>query len=181
MKKSIRPNVVVGAGEDVDLDLWPVPVESVRFVLCARLLYFLLLMGLMLTKLSFFSKMISYCDIIDGEVQIGPVKEFNRKAKPGAAKKVGENDDERRKGGKQSLRLGTSRKGRAAEASNRRGSLKRRDRRSEKERKAEAAIERKTIQLPEYVNDWYFVNTPKSEPIFSNTNNYSLCLSLSLR
>ena len=95
----------------------------------------------------------SHCDLyIDGEVQIGPVKDFNRKAKPGTpVKKGGDNDDERRKGGKQSLRLGTSRKGRAAEASNRRGSLKRRDRRSEKERKAEAAIERKTIQLPEYV------------------------------
>ena len=88
---------------------------------------------------------------LDGEVQIGPVKDFNRKAKPGAAKKGGDSDEERRKGGKQSLRLGTSRKGRAAEASNRRGSLKRRDRRSEKERKAEAAIERKTIHLPEYV------------------------------
>ena len=30
--------------------------------------------------------------------------------------------------------------------------MKRRDRRSEKERKAEAAIERRTIQLPEYVH-----------------------------
>jgi hypothetical protein len=79
------------------------------------------------------------------------VKDFNRKAKPGAKKGTSAADDDERRKGKQSLRLGTSRKGRAAEVLNRRGSLKRRDRRSEREAKAEAAIERKTVYLPECV------------------------------
>jgi len=51
-----------------------------------------------------------------------------------------------------SLRIGTTgRKGRGAELSQRRGSLKKRDRRAEKEARAEAAVERKTVELPEYV------------------------------
>ena len=52
---------------------------------------------------------------------------------------------------KTSLRIGTSRKGRGAELSSRRGSLKKKDRRADKAARAEAAIERKTVYLPEYV------------------------------
>jgi hypothetical protein len=58
-----------------------------------------------------------------------------------------EDDGERRT----SLRVGTGKKGRAAEASQRRGSLKKRDRSMQKAIRAEAAIERKTVNLPEYV------------------------------
>lgn len=48
-----------------------------------------------------------------------------------------------------SLRVTTSKKGRGAELSQRRGSLKRRDRTAEKEARAEAALERRTVSLPE--------------------------------
>ena len=48
-----------------------------------------------------------------------------------------------------SLRIGTGKKGRSAEKNNRRGSLKKRDRSKEKMMKEEAALERRTIQLPE--------------------------------
>ena len=86
------------------------------------------------------------------DLQIGPVKEFNRNKKPGAGGKkeprAAEDEGSKRKA---SLRLGTSRKGRAAEMLNRRGSLKKRDRRAEREARIEAAIERKTVVLPEYV------------------------------
>ena len=98
-----------------------------------------------------------YCiAIIDGEVQIGPVKDFNRKVKPGAKRGVVGNTntrdtEEERNKRKTSLRIGTSRKGRGAELSSRRGSLKKKDRRAEREARAEAAIERKTVHLPEYV------------------------------
>jgi hypothetical protein len=48
------------------------------------------------------------------------------------------------------LRLGTTgRKARAASLSSRRGSLRKRDRTAEKEAKAEAAEERRTVALPE--------------------------------
>jgi hypothetical protein len=46
---------------------------------------------------------------------------------------------------------GPGRKGRSAELTQRRGTLKRRDRAGEKEAKAEAALERKTVYLSEYV------------------------------
>jgi hypothetical protein len=96
--------------------------------------------------------------VAGNDLQIGPVKEFSRNKKPGAAAKKGtrtaEDEGSKRKA---SLRLGTSRKGRAAEVLNRRGSLKRRDRRSEKEARLEAAIERKTVVLPEYVICDFFV------------------------
>ena len=46
-----------------------------------------------------------------------------------------------------SLRVGTGRRG--AVMGNRRGSLKKRDRTAEKEAKAEAALERNTVQIPE--------------------------------
>lgn len=49
-----------------------------------------------------------------------------------------------------SLRVGTtSKKGRGASLNQRRGSLKKRDRSAEKEARAEAARERKTVSLPE--------------------------------
>lgn len=51
---------------------------------------------------------------------------------------------------KTSLRIGaTGRKGRAAQLSNRRGSLRKRDRTAEKEARALAAEERRTVSLPE--------------------------------
>lgn len=57
-------------------------------------------------------------------------------------------DDQRNR--RQSLRVGTgSRKGRGAELSRRRGSLKKRDRSADKEARAAAAVERKTVDLPE--------------------------------
>lgn len=52
-------------------------------------------------------------------------------------------------GRKTSLRIGTGKKGRTAEINGRRGSLRRRDRSSQKAAKEEAAIERKTVCLPE--------------------------------
>ncbi len=48
-----------------------------------------------------------------------------------------------------SLRIGTGKKGRGAEISQRRGSLKRRNRVADKEAKAERALERRTVALPE--------------------------------
>lgn len=52
---------------------------------------------------------------------------------------------------KSTLRVQSGRKGRAAELSQRRSSLKKRDRTAERVAKAEAALERKTVQIPEYV------------------------------
>jgi hypothetical protein len=49
------------------------------------------------------------------------------------------------------LRVKTGRKGRAAELSQRRSTLKKRDRTADKIYKAEAALERKTVVIPEYV------------------------------
>lgn len=48
-----------------------------------------------------------------------------------------------------SLRVGTGKKGRRAMGNRRRGSLKKRDRSAEKAARAEAAVERNTISLPE--------------------------------
>lgn len=71
----------------------------------------------------------------------GPGRNFGKKKKPGAG--------EYAKKPRNSLRIGTSRKGRAAEKNMSRGSLKRRDRSKEKERRQLAAIERNTISLPD--------------------------------
>jgi hypothetical protein len=49
-----------------------------------------------------------------------------------------------------SLRVGTGKK-RGVDASQRRGSLRKRDRSAEKTARADAALERKTVYLPEYV------------------------------
>lgn len=48
-----------------------------------------------------------------------------------------------------SLRVGTGKKGRRAMGNRRRGSLKKRDRSAEKAARAEAAVERNTVSLPE--------------------------------
>lgn len=48
-----------------------------------------------------------------------------------------------------SLRVGTGKKGRRAMGNQRRGSLKKRDRSAEKAARAEAAVERNTVSLPE--------------------------------
>lgn len=79
-----------------------------------------------------------------------PSKDGKRKAKPGKQRKD-ERDDQAdvRNQRKTSLKLGTGRKGRAAETSGRRGSLRKRDRTAEKEAKLAAAEERRTVRLPE--------------------------------
>ena len=59
--------------------------------------------------------------------------------------------DDGRENRKSSLRVKTGRKGRAAELSQRRSTLKKRDRTADKIYKAEAALERKTVVIPEYV------------------------------
>lgn len=72
--------------------------------------------------------------------------------KPGKQRKdEGDDSADVRNQRKTSLKLGTGRKGRSAEVSGRRGSLKKRDRSAEKEAKAAAAEERRTVRLPEYV------------------------------
>merc|ERR1712071_50557 len=54
-----------------------------------------------------------------------------------------------KKRGRTQLRVGSGKKQNAASLMRRRGSLKKRDRSGEKEMKAEAALERRTIHLPE--------------------------------
>ena len=77
-------------------------------------------------------------------------KDGKRKAKPGKQRKdEREEQTDVRNQRKTSLKLGTGRKGRAAESSGRRGSLKKRDRTAEKEAKLAAAEERRTVRLPE--------------------------------
>ena len=80
-----------------------------------------------------------------------PSKDGKRKAKPGKQRKDerGEEQTDVRNSRKTSLKLGTGRKGRAAETSGRRGSLKKRDRTAEKEARVAAAEERRTVRLPE--------------------------------
>lgn len=79
-----------------------------------------------------------------------PSKDGKRKAKPGKQRKEErEEQADIRNQRKTSLKLGTGRKGRAAETSGRRGSLKKRDRSAEKEAKLAAAEERRTVRLPE--------------------------------
>ena len=84
----------------------------------------------------------------------GPTKDTGRRrdfGKPARKGRGGRNkrDEDSRNAGRTTLRISTGRKGRNAELSQRRGSLKKRDRRAEKEAKAEAALERKTVSLPE--------------------------------
>jgi hypothetical protein len=58
-------------------------------------------------------------------------------------------DEEGGNNRKASLRVGNGRKGRGTENNQRRGSLKRRDRTAEKVAKAEMALERRSVNLPE--------------------------------
>ena len=78
-----------------------------------------------------------------------PSKDGKRKAKPGKQRKDEREEADVRNQRKTSLKLGTGRKGRAAETSGRRGSLKKRDRTAEKEARIAAAEERRTVRLPE--------------------------------
>lgn len=81
-----------------------------------------------------------------------PSRESGRRARPGANKRRNPNEDnDRGSPRRQSLRVGTGKKGRGAELSRRRGSLRKRDRSAEKEARAEARAERNTVLLPEYV------------------------------
>lgn len=72
----------------------------------------------------------------------GPKRNFAKKTKPGA------NDYEKKP--RNSLRIGAGgKKGRQAQNNMSRGSLRKRDKTREKEIKLQAAVERKTVQLPE--------------------------------
>lgn len=73
------------------------------------------------------------------------------KRQPARQKKgrAGPGDDQGRNNRRASLRIGTGKKGRGAQLTQRRGSLKKRDRSAEKARRAEAAMERNTVDLPE--------------------------------
>lgn len=80
----------------------------------------------------------------------GPASKNGKRQRPAKKKAEGyEGAGDARNQRKTSLKLGTTRKGRAASLSNRRGSLRKRDRTAEKEAKAEAAEERRTVYLPE--------------------------------
>ena len=86
-----------------------------------------------------------------------PSRETGRRARPAAKKRgagrgdgAGGTGDDRGPARRASLRIGTGKKGRGAELSRRRGSLRKRDRAGEKEAKAAAAAERNTVQLPDY-------------------------------
>jgi hypothetical protein len=61
-------------------------------------------------------------------------------------KKGGEDDSSKRKN---SLKLGTGKSNRGPGDTMRRGSLRKKDRSAERERKIDAALERRTVQLPE--------------------------------
>jgi hypothetical protein len=88
---------------------------------------------------------------IDGEV-VRPVLADGRAKRSVAGKEKPAAKDWKKtteEGRKASLKISTGRKGRSAEISSRRGSLKRRDKSSVKAAKEEAALERKTVYLPE--------------------------------
>lgn len=78
----------------------------------------------------------------------GPSSDGRRRS-PGAKQKRGGrgDNDNSRNNRRASLRIGTGKRGRGAQLSNRRGSLKKRDRSAEKAARAEAALERKTVNL----------------------------------
>ena len=87
-----------------------------------------------------------------------PDKEFargRRGAPPARTSKTGRGktneDDNNPSKRRTSLRITTGRKGRGAELTQRRGSLRKRDRSSQREAKLDAALVRRTVVLPEYV------------------------------
>jgi hypothetical protein len=99
---------------------------------------------------------------VNGDVGAGPTRDGGGGGGGGRRRSAGRKDrrgggdgggaGEEREGRNQrrtSLRIGTGRKGRGAELSQRRGSLKKRDRTAEREARAEAAMERRTVRLPE--------------------------------
>mmetsp|Transcript_15157 Transcript_15157/g.43792 ORF Transcript_15157/g.43792 Transcript_15157/m.43792 type:complete len:824 (+) Transcript_15157:134-2605(+) len=73
----------------------------------------------------------------------------NTQGKRKRGRRSGGDDNDSRNRGRTSLRIGTGRKGRAAALSSRRGSLRKRDRTAEKEARAAAAEERRTVSLPD--------------------------------
>ena len=79
-----------------------------------------------------------------------PLKSDRRGGKKAPGRKFGgsDNTEDKRNARRNSLRIGTGRKGNRG-GGNRRGSLKKRDRTAEKEARAEAALERNTVQIPE--------------------------------
>jgi hypothetical protein len=80
-------------------------------------------------------------------VDDGPAS--RRKPPRVAAANTDDDDRNNKNRGRTSLKLGsTSRKGRSAELTQRRGSLKKRDRSADKEYKEQLALSRKTVQLP---------------------------------
>jgi xanthine dehydrogenase iron-sulfur cluster and FAD-binding subunit A len=79
----------------------------------------------------------------------GREQKFAYKKKQPDRRRKDKDDNDGRNNRRASLRVGTGKKGRAASLSNRRGSLKKRDRTAEKEARAEAAIERKRVNLPD--------------------------------
>ena len=84
----------------------------------------------------------------------GPNKDGARRrdGKPVRRAGRGEDDSPKKSPAKNSLRVGgAGRKGRSAELTQRRGTLKRRDRAGQKEARADAALERRTVYIPEYV------------------------------
>jgi hypothetical protein len=94
----------------------------------------------------------------DSEVRRG------RKA-PTKKRAEGDNSDGRNQR-KASLRIGTGKKGRGAERNRRRGSLKRRDRSSENEARLERRLERRTVDLPEYVTLMCVLSDRWRSPVF---------------
>jgi len=77
-------------------------------------------------------------------------KTDRRKRQPGKRRDGGgAGSDDRRNARRNSLRIGTGKKARAASLSSRRGSLRKRDRTAEKEARAEAAEERRTVVIPD--------------------------------
>lgn len=85
----------------------------------------------------------------DSSSPASPTKDGKRRLKPGKKREDDDSGDSRN-ARKTSLKLGsTGKKGRAANLSSRRGSLRKRDRSAEKEAKAVAAEERRTVYLPE--------------------------------
>jgi hypothetical protein len=79
---------------------------------------------------------------------MGPDK--RRRAPAKKKEERGGGNDDGRPVRRASLRIGTGKKGRAASLTSRRGSLKKRDRSSQKEAKAERALERRTVELPDH-------------------------------
>ena len=90
---------------------------------------------------------------LEGDGDSGPGSRGGPARRQPGKQKKSRGDDRDDEGGrnnrKASLRVTTGRKGRGAELNQRRGSLKKRDRSAEKAARAEAALERKTVNLPE--------------------------------